>query len=110
MAQASGFGRPSVTPSKCAPWTLPSPVALDRSAGRLVFPDFPDFQPNLAPKQVLQAGAFGGTYFRPIHSAITGNDYADDWREFPADWFEGLDEAKVRACAIAPRMATAPFN
>ena len=62
----------------------------------MVFPDFPDFQPNLTPKQVLQTGAFGGTYFRPIHSAITGHDYAGDWREFPDNWFEGLDESKVR--------------
>ena len=28
--------------------------------GRLVFEDRPDFRPNLTPKQVIQAGSFGG--------------------------------------------------
>ncbi len=28
--------------------------------GRLVFPDHPEFRPNLTPRQVIQAGSFGG--------------------------------------------------
>ena len=38
----------------------------------LVFADFPDFRPNLTPAEVLALGSFGGTYFRPITSAVTG--------------------------------------
>ncbi|XP_074625444.1 uncharacterized protein LOC141883760 [Acropora palmata] len=60
--------------------------------GKLVFTDFPDFKPNMTPKEVLQAGSFGGTYFRPIYSSITGKKYsADVYKEFPADWFQGLN-------------------
>ena len=59
---------------------------------RLKFDDFPEFKPNLSPKQVLQLGSFGGTYFRPIESGVTGESYgAEVWKELPGDWLEGLD-------------------
>ena len=59
--------------------------------GELIFKDFLDFKPNLTPKEVIQSGSFGGTYYRPILSGITGKYYKDEWKEFPEDWFEGLD-------------------
>jgi hypothetical protein len=34
-----------------------------------------DFMPNVSPAEVLQGGAFGGTYFRAIHSAVTNQSY-----------------------------------
>merc|ERR1711957_479256 len=57
------------------------------------FEDFPLFRPNLSPKEVLQRGAFGGTYFRDIISAVTGESHRgeDAIAEFPADWLEGLN-------------------
>lgn len=60
--------------------------------GCFVFKDFPDFKPNLSPKQIFQMGSFGGTYFRDIKSAVTGQSYKglEVIREFPADWFAGL--------------------
>ena len=30
----------------------------------VTFKDYPEFRPNLTPKQVLSMGSFGGTYFR----------------------------------------------
>jgi hypothetical protein len=34
--------------------------------------------------------SFGGTYFRPIYSSVTRQQYgADVYKEFPADWFKG---------------------
>lgn len=59
--------------------------------GELVFDDYPYFTPNLTPKEILQMGSFGGTYFRPITSKVTGESYKDVWKELPPDWLEGLD-------------------
>jgi len=63
------------------------------SDGCFVFPDYPAFKPNLSPKEVLQAGSFGGTYYRDIISAVTGKSYKgrEVIKEFPADWLAGLD-------------------
>ena len=57
------------------------------------FSDYPEFKPNLTPKEILKAGSFGGTYFRPIKSSITGKQYKsmDVIREYPKSWFSGLD-------------------
>jgi hypothetical protein len=68
----------------------------------LYFADFPQFQPNLTPKEVLQRGSFGGSYFRPFQSTITGRSYEKSWQEFPTDWFEGL--------SIGTQVASAVYN
>lgn len=47
-------------------------VPKKNAKGQLVFPDHPELRPNMTPKEVLQAGSFGGTYFRPIKSGVTG--------------------------------------
>lgn len=47
---------------------------------------------NIICIQVLQRGSFGGTYFRPIYSSVTGKQYDDQqWQEFPKEWFEGKE-------------------
>jgi hypothetical protein len=45
---------------------------------------------------VLQAGGFGGTYFRSIDSAVTAKRYdgKDVVGELPADWIKGLSLPK----------------
>ena len=43
------------------------------------------FKPNLTPKEIIQMGSFGGTYFNPTERNID-----IDVNEFPYDWFEGL--------------------
>lgn len=67
------------------------PLPSRDAEGKLHFADYPEFTPNLTPKEVLQRGSFGGTYFRVITSGVTGETYHDAWKEFPADWFEGLN-------------------
>ncbi|GAB4819510.1 hypothetical protein N2152v2_006556 [Parachlorella kessleri] len=75
--------------------------------GRLVFEDRPDFRPNLTPKQVIQAGSFGGIYFNPSGGkpGIRGSSVAVDPGEHPADWFEGLPRK-----AYAARIYTVGTN
>ena len=52
------------------------------------------FKPNKTPQQVFKMGAFGGTYFRPIHSSVTGKDYtvSQVMRGLPKSWFQGVDK------------------
>jgi len=54
-----------------------------------------DFHPNRTPEEILRAGSFGGTYFRPIVSAVTNISYnASDVLNDSVDpkWIEGLDK------------------
>ena len=39
-------------------------------------------------------GSFGGTYFRPIFSSVTEKVHKDAYKEFPEDWFQGLNIKK----------------
>jgi hypothetical protein len=67
------------------------PIPERNEAGDLLFLDYPNFRPNLTPKEVLQMGSFGGTYFRPITSSVTRQSYKDVWKELPEDWLKGLN-------------------
>ena len=88
------------------------PLPKRNAKNELVFADHPELRPNLTPAQVLQLGSFGGTYFRPIDSGTTGKRESDAWKEFPKEWFAGLD---VKKCArhspsvtvVTPRCASA---
>ena len=51
--------------------------------GRVHLQRRPDFKPNLSPKEVLQAGSFGGGYFRDITSSVTKTTYKDTGRSCP---------------------------
>jgi hypothetical protein len=59
--------------SEVLPGTKPLPTR--NADGELAFADCAKFRPNLSPKEIMQAGSFGGTYFRPIVSAVTGETY-----------------------------------
>ena len=45
------------------------------------------FNPMLSPKEMINKGVFGGTYFSDLI----------DPSDFPQDWFEGLDEFYYRS-------------
>lgn len=66
----------------------------DHETQDFIFKDYPLFRPNLSPAEVLSKGSFGGGYFRPIKSGVTGITYTTKSviQEFPKHWFEGLEE------------------
>ena len=55
------------------------------------FKNYPDFKPDLTPKQIFQKGSFGGTYWRPIDSGITGKSYKNKHKKYK--W--GLPDSKM---------------
>ena len=54
------------------------------------FSDYPDFCPNLRPKDIFKMGSFGGTYWRPIYSTVTKKDYKNVHLKYPKSWWSGL--------------------
>lgn len=52
-----------------------------------------DFKPNLTPKQIFEKGSFGGTYWRPIHSSVTGKDYRNQHKKFK--FLKNINENKL---------------
>ena len=76
--------------------TKPLPTR-DPSDHTLIFSDFPHFRPNLTPKEILDFGSFGGTYFRPIYSSETGRNHENEWNDLPEEWFKSLPAKKYKA-------------
>lgn len=68
-------------------------AAPRRTAGVWHFAGHPEFRPSLSPRELFRAGAFGGTYWRPIRSAVTGRAHTGAHRRLPADWWRGIDES-----------------
>jgi hypothetical protein len=54
------------------------------------FKDYPDFKPNLTPRQIFKLGSFGGTYWRPIYSSITKKNYKNRHKLYPKSWWKGI--------------------
>ena len=58
--------------------------------GELIFDDYPNFKPNLTPKEIFEMGSFGGTYFRPIYSSVIDKNLKNQHLEFKK-WFTTID-------------------
>ena len=70
-------------------------VRKKSSKGKLVRKNYPEFKPNLSPRQIFKLGSFGGTYWRPIYSSITKKKYKNQHEKYPESWWEGIDENKL---------------
>ena len=62
--------------------------------GEFIFKNHPDFLPNLSPQEMFELGSFGGTYWRPIKSKITGESYKDVYLQYPDSWWKNIDVKK----------------
>lgn len=60
--------------------------------GEIVFKGFPEFRPNLTPKEIFSLGSFGGTYWRPIYSEITNKSYKNKHRNYPQTWWKRIPD------------------
>jgi hypothetical protein len=56
------------------------------------FKDYPEFKPNLTPRDIFKLGSFGGTYWRPIYSSITKQNYNNEYKKFPKSWWKNIPE------------------
>ena len=61
-----------------------------KKSGTIVFSDYPDFTPNLTPREIFQLGSFGGTYWRPIKSKFFKNTLRNYHKKYPASWWKGI--------------------
>ena len=60
--------------------------------GIVIFNDYPDFTPNLTPREIFKLGSFGGTYWRPIYSSITKKKYKNIHKQYPKSWWKNIPE------------------
>ncbi len=58
--------------------------------GEYIFKDYPQFTPNLSPRDIFIKGSFGGTYWRPIYSKITKTNYQNEHLVFPKSWWKNI--------------------
>jgi len=58
----------------------------------LIFEDYPNFRPNLTPREIFKLGSFGGTYWRPIFSKITNKEYDNMHKKYPNAWFYDIPD------------------
>jgi hypothetical protein len=80
-----------------AGWTSWEPVAPEPTrdaSGTYRFASYPEFTPNKSPEAIIREGSFGGSYWRPLYSKHLKTTVADDWRELPTAWTDGVDVAK----------------
>lgn len=63
-----------------------------KKSGDIIFPDYPDFTPNLTPREMFLLGSFGGTYWRPIYSSVTKKSYNAMHKKYPARWWRGIPD------------------
>ena len=60
--------------------------------GKYFFKDYPEFRPNLSPRDMFKLGSFGGTYWRPIKSGVLKKELKNVHKKYPKSWWKGIPE------------------
>ena len=63
-----------------------------KANGEIIFPGYPEFTPNLTPREIFKLGSFGGTYWRPIYSKITKKNHKNVHKKYPKSWLSGIPD------------------
>ena len=63
-----------------------------RRNGKIYFSDYPEFRPNLSPREMFKLGSFGGTYWRPIYSGVNEKNYKNVHKKYPKSWWNDIPE------------------
>ena len=58
--------------------------------GVYVFKDYPEFRPNLSPRDIFKLGSFGGTYWRPIYSSVVKKKLKNQHLKYPKSWWKDI--------------------
>jgi len=66
---------------------MKAPKLID---GFYLFKDFPEFRPNVSPKKMFESGVFGGTYWTPLKSGVTGKIMRNDYQKYK--WFAKISD------------------
>ena len=59
------------------------------------FKDYPDFTPNLSPREMFLLGSFGGTYWRPIYSGVLKKNLKNVHKKYPEEWWKNIPENEL---------------
>jgi len=54
------------------------------------FEDYPEFKPNLSPREMFLLGSFGGTYWREIKSKFYNKKLKNYHKKYPKSWWKGI--------------------
>ena len=70
-------------------------VTAIKRDGKYSFKDFPDFKPNLSPRDMFSLGSFGGTYWRPIFSSVLDKNLKNAHKKYPQKWWKNIPEENL---------------